>query len=184
MKIKSISVLKHPRESVWTTIRDRLPEIVPFLDDIESVKVQSRDERPDGAVQLVNLWKAKPKLPAIAANYIMPDMLAWIDRADYRPQSFECHWQMEPLFFSERIKCAGVTRYESAMGGRGPRVTVEGDLELSTHNLPGVPAILEGALASGVAAFVTALVPKNFRKLIDAVGQFMESPAGAKPKRG
>ena len=41
MNIKTTTVLKHPPELVWITTRDRLPETVPLLDDIESVKVQS-----------------------------------------------------------------------------------------------------------------------------------------------
>src|ERR1035441_341055 len=90
MRISSVSVLKHPRESVWVAIRDRLPEVVLLLDDIESVTVESRKELPDGTVDLVNIWKAKPKLPAIVTGYIKTEMLAWTDRAEYRPRSYEC----------------------------------------------------------------------------------------------
>src|ERR1039457_6044608 len=148
MRISSVSVLKHPRESVWVAIRDRLPEVVLLLDDIESVTVESRKELPDGTVDLVNIWKAKPKLPAIVTGYIKTEMLAWTDRAEYRPRSYECVWRMEPHFLAERIRCSGVTRYEPAMGGRGTRVTFEGDLVLSLQNLAGVPSILEGPLAN------------------------------------
>jgi hypothetical protein len=175
MKIKSICVLKHPHEAVWLTMRDRLPEITCLLEDIERVTVESRDEYRDGTVRLVNIWRARPNLPTTVANHITPDMLAWTDRAEYRPENFECHWILEPHFFRERIQCSGVTRYEPAMGGRGARITFDGDFELSTHALPGVPALLEGALARAIESFVTALVPKNFRKLTDAAGKFLES---------
>jgi len=174
MKIKSVSIVKHPCAEVWTTIRDRLPEVIPFIEDMESVTVQSREEAADGTVRLVNIWKARPKLPAIVTRYIKPEMLAWTDRAEYRVKYLECSWRTEPHFFSDRIKCAGTTRYESAMGGRGTRVTFEGDLELCLHNLPGVPAIFEGSLARGVETFVTALIPKNFRNLIEAVGHLLD----------
>jgi hypothetical protein len=174
MRIKSISVLKHPCADVWITIRDRLPEVIPFIEDIESVTVQSREEGTDGTVKLVNIWKANPKLPAIVTKFLKPDMLAWTDRAEYRVKKLECAWRTEPHFFTERIKCSGVTRYEPAMGGRGTRVTFDGDLELSLHNLPGVPAIFEGTLARGVETFVTALIPKNFRNLIAAVGHLLD----------
>jgi hypothetical protein len=179
MNLKSISMLKHPRERVWPAIRDRLPEIVPLIDDIESVTVESREEKRNGTVLLVNTWKGKPKLPAIVAGRIRPEMFAWTDRAEYRVETFECLWRLEPHFFADRIKCSGVTRYEPAMGGRGTRITFEGDLELSTRNLPGVPTVFEGALASAIELFVAALVPKNFRKLTEAVGKFLELPNAA-----
>ena len=178
MKVKSINVLEHQREKVWAAVRDKLPEIVPLIDDIESVRIQSRQQRPGGVVYLVNVWKARPpKLPTVAAKYLKADMLAWTDRAEYRLRSYECFWCIEPHFLADRIKCSGVTRYEQAMGGRGTRVTFEGTLELSLHNLPGVPSMMESALASGIEAFVSTLVPKNFRKLTDAIGQFLESAA-------
>ncbi len=181
MRINSVSVLKHPLESVWVTIRDRLPEVVPLLDDIESVTVESRKEFPDGQVHLVNIWKANPKLPAIVKGYIKTEMLAWTDRAEYRQQSHECVWKMEPHFLAERIKCSGVTRYEPAMGGRGTRVTFESDLVLSLHNLAGVPSILEGPIANAVELFVAALLPKNFRKLLEAAGTLLSTAPASVP---
>jgi hypothetical protein len=186
MKIKSVSMLKHQRDDVWATVRDRLAEIVPLIDDIESVTTETREQGRDGTVRLVNIWKAKPKLPAIAAKHVQSDRLAWTDRAEYRPRTFECVWSIEPHFLPDSIKCSGVTRYEQAMGGRGTRVTFEGDLELALRNLSGVPSILEGPLSGAVETFVSVLVPKNFRKLIEAVGQFLTSPpapvVGTKPK--
>jgi hypothetical protein len=181
MKIKSISVLQFPRDKVWLTIRDRLPDLVHFLDDIEEVTVQSRAERPDGTVELVNIWQAKPNLPALVSNHLKPEMFAWTDQAEYRAGTYECHWRLEPHFFSKRIQCSGVTRYESALGGRGTRVTFDGNIDLSIQGLPGVPALLEGTVASAVESFLTVLVPKNFRKLTAAVEKFLESPAAAGP---
>lgn len=179
MKLKSICVLKHPREKVWVAIRDRLPEIVQLLEDIEGVTVQSRDEGADKTVRLVNVWHAKPQLPAIVASYIKPEMLAWTDRAEYRTETFICHWKLEPHFFTDRIECSGCTRYEPAMGGRGTRVTFEADFHLFTKALPGVPTLLEGAVAKGVETFMTALVPRNFRKLMDALEKSLEHRAAA-----
>lgn len=175
MKTRSISIVRHPLDAVWTAIRDHLPELVRYLDDIESVTVQSREELPDGTVRLINVWRAKPKLPAIVASRIRPDMLSWTDRAEYRPAVLECHWNLEPHFFSERIRCPGVTRYEPAMGGRGTRVTFENDLQISLQHLPGVPSLLEGTLASGIESFVAALIPKNLRKLTDAAAKFLDA---------
>ena len=181
VKTRSISIVRHPLDAVWTAIRDHLPELVRYLDDIESVTVQSREELPDGTVRLVNLWRAKPKLPAIVANRIRPDMLAWTDRAEYRPATRECHWNLEPHFFSEHFRCPGLTRYEPAMGGRGTRVTFENDLQISLQRVPGVPSLLEGTLASGIESFVSALIPKNLRKLTDAAAKFLDATTPTSP---
>ncbi|MFN0121850.1 MAG: hypothetical protein ACKV2V_15255 [Blastocatellia bacterium] len=169
----SIVVVKHPRELVWTTIRDHLPELTPFLDDIDAISVSERDEEPNGTVRLVNLWKASPPIPALLSSVLDPEMLAWVDRAEYQPQQYECHWQIEPRFFPDRTRCAGVTRYETALGGRGTKITFSGGLGVAMENLAGVPAFMEGTVRRGVESFVTTLIPKNFRRLTDALSQYL-----------
>jgi hypothetical protein len=175
VNIKTITILKHPTELVWITTRDRLPEIVPLLDDIESMTVKSREERSDGTVKLVNVWKACPKLPAAVTSHIPPEMLAWNDYAEWPPRNFQCNWRMEPHFYTDRIKCCGVTRYEPAMAGRGTRITFHTNIELSVRDLPGVPAVLEDAVSKAIEFFVCALVPQNFRKIAQAVGGLLDT---------
>ena len=186
MYIKTTTVLKHPTELVWITTRDRLPETVPLLDDIDSVKVQSREEKPDGTVNLVNVWKACPKLSAMVTSRVRPEMLAWNDHAEWSRRDFECKWRIEPHFFADRIKCSGLTRYEPAMGGRGTRITFETEIELHTRDLPGVPAVLEGAVSKAIESFVAVLIPQNFRKVAQAVGGLLDmkpAPGKAAPTK-
>jgi hypothetical protein len=177
VNIKTITVLKHPTELVWITTRDRLPEIVPLLDDIESVTVQSREEKSNGTVNLVNVWKACPKLPASVTSRIRPEMLAWDDHAEWSRGNFQCNWRMEPHFYTDRIKCSGVTRYEPAMAGRGTRITFVTNIELSVRDLPGVPAVLEDTVSKAIEFFVSVLVPQNFRKIAQAVGDLLDREA-------
>jgi hypothetical protein len=174
---KSIIVVKHPRDLVWKTILDRLPDLVPYLDDIDTVTTQDRQELPDGVVQLVNIWKADIQIPAALHSIINPSMLAWTDRAQWRQRHAQCHWSIEPHFFPERIRCAGVTHYESAIGGRGTRITFEGQLEVSAHKLAGMPAFMGDNAGKAIEFFVTSLIPKNFRKITDALGVLLDKEA-------
>jgi hypothetical protein len=174
MKMKTIAMVKYPRELVWRTVRDRMPEIVRLLDDIESVTSTSRELAREGTLQIVNIWRARPELPAVVRSRLDAKMLAWTDRSSWSAKKFECKWRIEPHFFADRVKSEGITRYEPAMGGRGTRVTFEGVLELSALDLPGVPVVFEGAVLAGVETFLGVLIPKNFRKLIDATAKVLE----------
>ncbi len=170
---KCVVVVKYPRDLVWSTIQDRLSEVVPFMDDIEKVTVVERHQQPDGIVRLVNVWRASPSIPPLLSTVITPEMLAWTDRAEWRPQTYQCHWRIEPHFYPERTQCSGTTRYESAIGGRGTRLTFEGQLDVDITNLARVPFMLGETLSRGVESFVTTLVPKNFRKLTNALSAFL-----------
>lgn len=192
-RFSSVVVARHPREIVWKTIRDRLVDLAPLLDGVESITLLERREAEDGAVHLVNLWKATAEIPAILAKVVQPSMLAWVDRAEWRHEAWECRWRIEPRFFPGRIRCSGSTRYEPALGGRGTRITFAGTLEVDLAGVPGLPGFL-GAPASGaVESLAIALVPRSFRKLADALSRLLAEdgrgtqgappPSDARPSR-
>lgn len=171
---KNIIMVKYPVDMVWQTIRDRLPELAQWLDNVDTIKIEERNEQDNGDVNLTNLWQAKAKIPLGLKSVINPEMLSWIDRAEWKESSRQCHWQIEPNFFHDRIQCSGIAYYESAMGGRGAKIIFEGDIGIDAHQLPGVPAALESTIASGVESMVTSLIPKNFRKMTEALPNLFE----------
>lgn len=171
---KTLVIVKYPLERVWHTMRDELPAIIPLLDDIEAMTMLERADREDGTVYLVNHWQARPQLPALLANQIAPEMMSWIDRAEWRPADHSCHWRLEPKFLPELSHCSGLTHYQPALGGRGTRIIFEGTLDLNTSAQTSGPTFATGALLSGVETFATSLIPKNFRKLAEAVERFLD----------
>ena len=133
---RTLAVVRQERDTVWTLVRDRLDELVPLISDVESVTVDSRREDPDGTVHLVNLWRAKADVPALLRTVVKPEMLAWTDTAEWKPADWACHWRIRPQVFAERVDCVGVTRYEEAMGGRGTRIVLEGELDVASGQAP------------------------------------------------
>lgn len=166
---RTLAVVRQDRAVVWSLVRDRLDELVPFIGDVDSVTVDSRRDDPDGTVHLVNLWKAKADVPVLLRSVVKPEMLAWTDSAEWKPTDWACHWRIEPQVFADRVDCVGVTRYEEAMGGRGTRIVMEGELDVGTGKLPGVTSLIGGPTAKGIESFVTGLVPRNFQKLAKAI---------------
>jgi hypothetical protein len=176
---KSLVMAKHPRDRVWSATRDARPSVVPYLDDIERIVVESRTEGADGTISIVNQWRAKAKIPPALAAVIKPEMLAWTDHAVWDPREHACRFRIETRFFPDRVRCSGTTSYEVAMGGRGTRVSFSGKIQVIAKGLPGVPAFLEETVSSGIEAFVAALIPGNLRKVVDGVAAYLtaELPA-------
>ena len=94
---------------------------------------------------------------------------AWTDRAAWHGDLHECRWRIEPDFLSDGIRCAGITRYGTALGGRGTRVTFEGTLDVRAARVPGLPALLGDAASGIIEPFLVGMIPKSLRKLGDAV---------------
>lgn len=174
-QFKALAVVRHPREVVWSTVRDHMAALVPHLRDVDSVVVSSRADRPDGSVQLVNEWRARAQIPALLSAVIKPEMLAWTDLAQWSPETWQCRWEIRPHFMTENVHCVGTTYYEQAMAGRGTRVVFDGRIDIAPGRMPGVATLIGGPTIRGVEAFVTSLVPKNFQKLAKAVDEHLQS---------
>ncbi len=177
-RFKSVTIVKQPMALVWKAMRDRLPETVPFLDNIASITQVRREEHTDASVQLINLWKADVKIPAAIQSIIDPANLTWLDRAEWFEASNKCQWSIEPQFFTDHIRCAGSTHFEPALGGRGTRITFEGELEITVGNGAGLPAFLQGPVSKAMESLVISLVPTNFRKITDALSLLLEKKRG------
>src|ERR1700688_3188505 len=136
---KTLVVAKHAPDLVWKTIRDRLPELVQLIDDIDEVTIGSRKSRPDGSMVLVNEWRANVRIPSVLSSVLSKDMLVWTDRAEWREKTRECHSQIEPHFRPGMMVCEGPTSYQPAMGGRGSRLSFQGLLEVKRAELLPVP---------------------------------------------
>lgn len=166
-------MVKYPQEDVWAAVRDRLPEMVPYLDDVKSITQEYRLQNPD-SVELINIWQADIDLPAKVKSIIDVDKLKWTDSAEWIESKQQCLWVIEPHFFKGRIDCTGSTRFEPAIGGRGTRITFAGELGIDVSNIPGIPAFMEPAATKTVESLITTVIPKNFRKITDALAMLFE----------
>jgi hypothetical protein len=171
---KSLIIVKHPLDTVWTTIRDRMPEMAPMLDDVASITVVERYENGNGVVGLVNEWRIGLKIPAAMSSFVRPEMLGWIDRAEWSAETHECRWAIQPFFLADAVRCSGTTRYEPAIGGRGTRITFAGTLDVDRGRLGSIPASLGIPVSAAIETLVSTLIPKNFRKTTDALEKLLE----------
>src|SRR5688572_34297 len=145
-----------------------------MLDDIERITVVDRVALPNGRLRLVNEWRAKPRLPIPIESVTGSDAFVWLDHAEWDVRERRCEWRIEPQFFVGRIRCNGSTRYEPAIGGRGCKITFEGELDLATSSGAGTSAFLERSVMPIVESVVTIMIPKNFRKIVEAAGRLLE----------
>ena len=175
MNIKTVCVIKHPIESVWFTMRDELPNLINLLEDIESITVQLYKNKNSAITEVVNVWAASPKLPKVLSKKLDPKMFIWTDYAKWNNDKLECVWRIVPHHFSDKANCAGSTKFENALGGRGTKVTFSGNIDWNNQNHAGLSGILEDAVRKGIEVFVQSLIPKNFRKITGAVSTHLDS---------
>lgn len=173
MQIGAVVILKHPVDLVWQTMRDDIEQVARLQDGIRELRVESREPR-EGGVRVVSVWEAEVVVPALAAPYLDPGMFRWTDDAVWDDAARECRWRITTHHHADRIACAGSTRYEPALGGRGARVTSHGDLAWDLTGLLDLPRFMEASVSHGIESFIGGLVGRNFRKIMEAARVYLD----------
>jgi len=175
MQIRCDAVLPFPRPLVWSTYRDRLVELVPYLPNIRGIEVKQREEKPDG-IHYVNVWHGGGDIPAIARSFLSESMMSWTDIALWREQSFETDWRVEPHTFRDAVRSSGTNRYFELDGKT--RLEIQGDLHIDAAKVKGVPNLLAGRISRAIEDFMVKAVSKNLLDVSRGVERFLRESRG------
>ena len=172
MQIDASSVIPHPRERVYAAYRDEMPKIAAFMDNIQEIRVLSREERPQGPM-LHNEWVGRVEIPRVVQSLVQPEMVRWDDHADWDDSAWGCSWALRLRVFTNNMRCEGTNRFE-ALDASSTRVTLNGVLEVNLKDIPGVPRFLASSLAPQVERFIVAMVRPNLEQVNVALGRYLD----------
>ena len=172
MKFTIQEDIQFPLEDVFRVQRDELEALSDYLPTVDEIVVDSREEDGD-VVRLVNLWKgSSAEIPGIARPFIKPEMLNWIDRAEWNSATHVCNWETEVGFLPDAVEAAGTTRFE--YDGETTTVIIEGEITIHARRIPGIPRIAAGKVGKAVEKFVVKMIEPNLRETTEAIGRYLE----------
>jgi hypothetical protein len=164
-----------PRELVFGTIRDRLPELVPHMPNVKSIEVKERHE--EGAVtRLLNLWTAKAEIPAIAQRYMKAEMLQWTDSATWDAARFVCDWSIEMLAFPGVLECSARNTYHAV--GDETELEINGSLVLHLDRAP-IPRMIAFTVRPLIERIVGTSLRPNLTSIGDGVAGYLRAQAAS-----
>jgi hypothetical protein len=162
--------LSHPVESVFAAYRDRLVDLVPYLDEIESIEVVERRE-DGGKTYITNRWRAKSAtVPVVVRPFFPKNALAWLDRAVWDPAARTCSWEYELGTAPGLVRCSGVNYFRPRDGGS--TLEIVGNLQVDLKAIH-VPAIFRGA-GPHVESYVVGRVRPNLERVGPAVERWLK----------
>ncbi len=167
---RTLTIVKHPLERVWETMRDRMPELAASLVDIAEIRETCREQLGDMVVRVVNEWQANVKLPAGLDKLVSAEMLRWTDHAEWDDASRVCRWRVVPRAFSGKLVSQGETRLTRVPNLAATRVefegsiTVQGDGTFLSHTV----------YARALQQTISSLIPRNFQTLCREVDAYLK----------
>ena len=161
IKFRTLTVVKHQVEAVWTAMRDQMPALSVSLDEIEEIRETSRDTTDGSVVRVVNEWQARLKLPGGARQAGLGGY-AELDR----PRRVGFVTLDVPLAhgasrLSRRARLAGrdTVRVDSGRVGDTDRVF------RGHHRRARYDSVESGDRGAGIQQTIAALIRRNFQML-------------------
>jgi len=170
------ATIPFPLERVYSTQRDKMVELAPYLNDIKEIKVL--ETSTEGSItKFVNEWHAAGRdIPAIARAFVKPEMLKWLDYATWDASRHTCDWRIELGFLAEAITARGHNEWRDR--GNETLVVIDGEIVVNARKIPGVPGLMAGQVGSTVEQFVVKMIEPNLKKTCEGVTRFLrENPA-------
>jgi hypothetical protein len=163
LHFQSESFIEHGRDKAFFAYRDKLGDIVPFLEDISAIEVLERKE--DGNVtRLHNLWRVDQDVPAFARAFLKKEMLCWDDFAVWVENERVCRWEIKTRAFTDAVSCKGSNSFYEDGEGR-TRVVLDGDLQIDLKKIRGIPSFLGRSLGPKLERFIVNMVTPNLQKV-------------------
>jgi hypothetical protein len=166
--------IHHPIDRVYPVLRDRLAEMVPFLESVDSIEVLSRTEEADGRLRLLNLWQGNARqAPSVVRPFMTRDMVRWKDHAVWNDRENRVDWRFEAFHLDRLFDAQGANVF-AAVADRSTRVEISGSLDVYPERVPGVPRLVARRLGPRVESFVIGLITPNLAQLPHAVQEFLD----------
>jgi hypothetical protein len=177
MKIHGSQSLTHPARLVFETLRDKTPELVAIMPNIEGVEVLSREEQPP-VVKLYNRWQgAQSDVPAVARPFVKKELISWFDRAAWNEETLSCEWKIEAVVGRDCFSCMGTTVI-TADGEDRSHFTLEGELSIDPDHVPGVPKFLARKVRAPLERFIARAISPNLTGIASAVQRYLDGQRG------
>lgn len=177
MDFQCADEIGHPAGSVLRLLRDDMPAIVPYLSDVDEIRVVERTDEP-GGVRLVNTWRASTSAaPAAVQRFVTPDLVTWNDHAFWPEGASRAEWRLEPRVGGRLFECTGTTSVLPGAREGTTRLEIRGALRIYPERVPGVPRLLAGTLRPRVEAFIVAMIVPNMKSLARGVQGYFDDPA-------
>jgi hypothetical protein len=178
MRFQHTAKVSHPPSAILEIMIQRMPEIVPFLLNVEGIDIKERQDLPEGRIRVVSEWHATAEsIPKPIRPFLSLDLIQWIDDALWTPAEHRVDWTMMTNF-SKFFDASGTNYYEPADGGKATDIAITGNLTVYPERLPGMPAFLAERLKPQVERFVVELIAPNLTDVAMGLQEYLDKKAG------
>jgi hypothetical protein len=140
MSERLVMVAMHARPRVWEVLSERMCELAPLLEHIETAALERRATTDDGTVHCTHRWRARPNVPGILAQHIDQGLLEWTTDTEWRPADYASRWVVRPRSMKGAALCEGTLVLFPPSGARAHGSSLSWPLSRGNRRQAGAPS--------------------------------------------
>jgi hypothetical protein len=171
IKISVDSQVSFSRSLVYATYRDKLMELGPYLPNVRSLQLKSRQEA-DQQVRLVLEWHGGGDIPSAARSLLSEELFTWTEYDVWNNNEFTVDWRIETHAYREAVFLAGKNRFLD----QGDLTLVESraELRIDLSAMHGVLPFLRSQLVHLVEELLAKKIEPNLVQMGQSVQKYLE----------
>lgn len=155
---------------VFSTYRDKLEELVPYLQNVKQVELKSR--RDEGNLTyLVNEWQGGGEIPAIVRPLLADSVLRWTEFITWDQTQLTASWSIKSHIFSEAVECVGRNQFIDQE--HATLVQSRGNIKIDPQQIKGTPSFIAHSLAKVVEDFLAHKIEPNLKEMGKGVNIYL-----------
>jgi hypothetical protein len=171
MEISVDQAVPFPRELVFRTVRDHLPDLAPLLSNVDKIDCEEREDLEDGTTRFLNIWHVShTEVPKLLRPFVPAERLKWVDTALWTEEGWQCDWNFDVGFMSKRVTCKGINYYVEKDDGNAV-IQVRGRLDIDMKGM--APGFVIKRVRPRLERFLVHEIEPNFVKLALAVHDYL-----------
>jgi hypothetical protein len=175
MNISAGTVVPFPRDLVYTTYRDKLLALIPYMPNVRSITVKHRREE-ENRVFCENEWHGGGDIPAVARAFLSERMLIWTEYNIWDNTEFSLEWRIQTHAFTKAVHCSGKNDFLEQ--GESTLIRTHGKLIINPKKIEGVPAFMVKQVAQIVEEFLGQKIKPNLLQMGEGVRRYLEQQTG------
>ena len=165
MHFETEDYVEQPVDLVYPLVRDQMADLLPYLPNVEQVTQLSYERVSETRVDVVNQWKAKAQIPAVAQRFLPPDLLTWTDTARWDDDALHVEYTLNGFGYEAR----GINSFHSE--GSGTRIRISATVTIQPERFK-VPRLLFKKVFPVIEGLIRESIEPNMTALSRALGQY------------
>lgn len=170
MQIAAEIWIPFPRPLVFSTYRDQLLSLLPYLPNVRTIELKKRSQ-VDGVITLVNDWHGGGEIPPAARALLSESMLSWTEYTSWNSAEYTTNWEIKTHAFTEAVTCIGKNIFRES--GQGTQLISKGNLTIDCAQITGVPHFLAKIIGGVVEDFLSHKIEPNLLQLGEGVISYL-----------